>query len=335
MPSHGIFCPNCKEGGVSRSRRKAWMRLIPCSKHFKCNNCDARFISVFGGIIILPLTRLKKAQAVLQTDLTSSTQSPRQKREHGSGKVRKSLTLVRVSLVILAIGSFIIYIGFGGHAVQENSRKFLQFLGITSVPQDAPVTSEPKHSPEGELISTRTDLPKPEEKKEVPDIVPEEGKSPAPKIPAEVAPSPEPESLESSAQPSQIKIKKGETLSKIIVQHYPENQQIGLIAIMLANPEISEDYMIYAGQVIKLPQLDLKDNIIKLQDNFYYGLYGQYYSENDFKKHTLWLDKNNVKFIVRNNKDLAGKNVHLVILGGYEKKEDLKITFQNIKTKSE
>jgi hypothetical protein len=336
MHSQGTICPRCKQMGVPRRRpRKTWMRLIPCSKHFECGNCEARFLSIFGGIMKLPLTRLRKAQGVLQTDLSSSTQSPSKERGHWSGKVRKSLTLVRVSLVILAIGSFIIYIGFGGQAVQENSRKFLQFLRITSVPQDAPVTSEPKHSTEGELVSTRTDLPKPEEKKEVPAIVPEEGQSPVPKIPDEVAPSPEPESLESSAQPFQIKIKKGETLSKIIVQHYPENQQIGLIAIRLANPEISEDYMIYAGQVIKLPQLDLKENIIKLQDNFYYGLYGQYYSETDFKKHTLWLDKKSVKFIVRNTKDLAGKNVHLVILGGYEKKEDLKITLQSLKIKSE
>ena len=116
-------------------------------------------------------------------------------------------------------------------------------------------------------------------------------------IPAEVAPSPEPESLAISTQPSQIKIKRGENLSKIIAQYYPKNQQIGLVAIMLANPEISDDYLIYAGQVIKLPQLDPTDKIIKLQDNFYYSLYGRYYSDNDFKKHKFWLNKKKIKFI--------------------------------------
>ena len=69
---------------------------------------------------------------------------------------------------------------------------------------------------------------------------------------------------------------------------------------MLANPEISNNYLIYAGQVLKLPQLDPTDKIIKLQDNFYYGLYGRYYSDKDFKKHTLWLDKKNVKYLVKN-----------------------------------
>src|SRR5450759_4791679 len=205
MHSQGTICPRCKQMGVpQRLTRKTWMRRIPCSKHFECGNCEARFLSIFGGIMKLPLTRLRETKGIVQTDLTFSNQSPRKERGPWSGKFRKSLTLVGVSLVILALSSFIIYLGFGGQALQENSRIFLQFLRITSVPQDTLVTSEPKHSPEGELVSTKT------------------------------------ESLESSAQPSQIKIKKGENLSKIIAQHYPENQQIGLIAILLANPKISE-----------------------------------------------------------------------------------------------
>jgi len=336
MHSQGTICPRCKQMGVPRRRpRKTWMRLIPCSKHFECGNCEARFVSIFGGIMKLPLTRLREAQGVVQTNLTFSTQSPRKEWGNRSRKVRKSLTSVKVSLVILALGIFIIYQGFGGKAVQEISAKFTQFLRITSPPQDGLVISEPKNSPEGELVSNRKNLPKPEEKKEAPSVLPDEGESSIANIRAKSGPSAALESLAISTQPSQIEIKKGESLSMIISKYYPKNQQIGLIAIILANPEISKDYLIFAGQILKLPQLDLTDNIIKLQDNFYYGLYGQYYSENDFKKHTLWLDKKKVKFIVRNAKDLSGKNVHLVILGGYEKKEDLKITFQNIKTKSE
>jgi|WetSurMetagenome_2_1015567.scaffolds.fasta_scaffold143729_1 hypothetical protein len=282
MDSQGATCPSCKQAKVYRHPRKTWMRCIPNSNYFECHNCYARFLSIFGGIMILPLTRLRGTKGVVQTDLTASTQSPQEERGPRSGKFRKSLTLAGVSLVILALSSVMIYLCFGGQALQEHSRKFLQFLRITSLPQDTLVTSEPKNSPKGELVSTKTDLPKPKEKKEAPSVLPDEGKSLVAKIPSEVAPSPEPESLESSAQPSQIKIKKGETLSKIIAQHYLGKQQIGLIAIILANPEISKDYMINAGQVIKLPQLDLTDNIIKLQDNLYYRLYGQYYSENDF-----------------------------------------------------
>jgi LysM repeat protein len=283
----------------------------------------------------LPLTRPRKAQGVLQPDLTPLTQSPRQERGHWSGKVRKFLTPVKVSLVILALGSFIAYHAFGGHVVQEISRIFRQVTRIASTSQDRLVIPEPKVSPEGELVSNRPTLPKPEAKQEAPPVPPDEGKSPAGQIPAEVAPSPEPKSLAISPQPFLITIKKGESLYRIIARHYKQNQQIGLVAIMLANPEISKDYVIYAGQVLKLPQLDPKGNIIRLQDNLYYGLYGRYYSDNDLKDHTLWLQKKNIKFSVMNTQDVSKKNVHLVILGGYEKKEDLKIALQSVKTNSE
>lgn len=334
MAGHGTICPRCKHGRLYRHQRKTWMRRIPRSKYFECGNCDARFLSIFGRIMKLPLTRLREAPGVLQTDLSCSTQSPGQERAHWFGKIYKYLTPVKISLVILALGSFIIYQGLGGKEMQQIYRRSLQFLPKASTPQDGPIISEPENLPEGELVRNRTNLPKPEEKKEPPSVLPDEGKSAAAHIFAKVAPSPEPESLAIFTQPSQIQIKRGESLARIIAQHYPKNQQIGLVAIMLANPEISNNYLIYAGQVLKLPQLDLTDKIIELQDNSYYSLYGRYYLDDDFKKHKLWLNKKKVKYFVKNNKDLKGKTVHLIILGGYEKKEDLKETLQSIKNNS-
>jgi len=283
----------------------------------------------------LPLTRLREAQGVLQTNLTFSTQSPWKERGNRSGKVRKSLTSVKVSLVLLALGIFIIYQGFGGKAVQEIFPKFPQFLRITSPSQDGLVISEPKNSPEGELVSNRKNLPKPEEKKEAPSVLPDEGKSSIANIRAKSGPSAALESLAISTQPSQIEIKKGESLSIVISKYYPKNQQIGLVAIMLANPEISEDYLIFAGQILKLPQFDPTDKIIKLQNNLCYSLYGRFYSVKELNKSKSWLNKNNIKYLVWNTKDAKKKAIHLVIFGGYEKKDDLKIALQIIKTKSE
>lgn len=282
----------------------------------------------------LPLPHVREAQGVLQTNLTFSTQSPRKERGNRSRKVRKSLTSVNVSLVILALGIFIIYQGFGGKAVQEISSKFTQFLRITSPPHDGLVISEPKNSPEGELVSNRKNLPKPEEKKEAPSVLPDERKSSIANI-RDSGPSDALESLAISTQPSQIEIKKGESLSVVISKYYPKNQQIGLVAIMLANPEISKDYFIFPGQILKLPQLDPADQIIKLQNNLYYSLYGRFYSDKDLNKNMFLLNKNNIKYLVWNTKDAKKKAVHLIIFGGYEKKDDLKIALQIIKTKSE
>jgi hypothetical protein len=333
MSGYGATCPRCKRGRLCRRQRKSWMRLIPYSKQFECDNCDARLLSIFGGIMKLPLTHLKEAQSVSQTDLTSSIQSPMKERARWLGKFCK-LYLVTTGLVILALSSFIIYQGFGGKAVQEISRRFLYFLPKGSTPQDGLIISEPKNLPKGELVTNRTNLPEPEEKKAAPSVLPEERKPSSANILAEAEPSPEKESLANAPQSSQIDIKRGESLARIVAQHYPENEQIGLVAIILANPEIYKDDLIYFRQVLKLPKVNSIDKTIQLQDNLFYILYGRYYSDVDLKMHTLWLNKKKIRFIVRNTKDSKGRNVHRVILGGYETKEELEKAMQSIKTKS-
>src|SRR5271157_5980829 len=251
MSGQEHVCPRCKQEEVRRRRRKTWMRRLPRSKHYECATCATRFLSIFGGIIRLPLTRSRQAPGVLPTDATSATQSPRQERGPWYGKVRQAFTPVKVSLVILVLGSLIIYQGFGGKARQELSRKFRQFLPISSPPQAGPAISEPKNSPEGELVSNGTNLPKPEEKQAAPAVLPDAAKSPPVHIPAQDAPLPGPAPLARPAQFSKIMIKKGDNIGRIIAHYYPDNQQIGLVAIILANPAIHQDNIIYSGQVLK------------------------------------------------------------------------------------
>jgi hypothetical protein len=332
MSGQEHVCPRCKQEEVRRRRRKTWMRRLPRSKHYECGTCATRFLSIFGGIIRLPLTRSRQAPGVLPTDSTSSTQSPQQERGHWYGKVRQSLTPVNVSLVILALGSLIIYQGFGGKALPEISRKYRQFLPITSPPQAGPVISEPKNSPEGALVSTSTNLPKPGEKPEAPAVLPDEGKSHPENRPAQDAPLPAQDPLASAARSVQIEIKKGESLGRIVAHHYPGNKQLGLVAIILANPIIYKDDFIHSGQVLKLPKLDSKDKTIQLQDNLFYSFYGSYYSDADLKKYTLWLNKKQIRFLVRSTKDSKGKEVNRIILGGYETKDNIAKALQSLKT---
>jgi hypothetical protein len=333
MSGHEHVCPRCKREEVRRRRRKTWMRRLPRSKHYECDNCTTRFLSIFGGIIRLPLTRLRQAPGVLPTDSTCSTLSAQQESAPWPGKVRQSFTPVKVSLVILAFGSFIIYQGFWGKALPELSRKYRQFLPITSHPQAGSVISEPKNSPEGELGSNRTNLPIPGEKPAAPAVLPDEGKSPPENIPAKGASLPAQDPLASAPQSLRIKIKKGESLGGIIAHHYPGNTQIGLVAVILANPEIHKDDFIHSGQVLKLPKLDPKDKTIQLQDNLFYGFYGSYYSAADLKRDTLWLNKKQIRFLVRSTQDSKGKNINRVILGGYETKSDIEEALQSVKTK--
>jgi hypothetical protein len=50
----GDSCPQCKEGEVHRVSRRDWMRRLHSSKHYKCNECRARFLTVRKWTIRLP-----------------------------------------------------------------------------------------------------------------------------------------------------------------------------------------------------------------------------------------------------------------------------------------
>jgi hypothetical protein len=42
----GAVCPCCFQGEVERGKHRVWMRLIPYSKHFKCGECGAKFLTI-------------------------------------------------------------------------------------------------------------------------------------------------------------------------------------------------------------------------------------------------------------------------------------------------
>jgi len=41
-------CPYCKSDSYDRAYRKFWMRIIPKSKYYICNNCFRNFLAMFG-----------------------------------------------------------------------------------------------------------------------------------------------------------------------------------------------------------------------------------------------------------------------------------------------
>ena len=48
-------CPICGEGFLERRRRSFWMRLLPGSKHYLCNCCTARYLTIYGRPLKLSL----------------------------------------------------------------------------------------------------------------------------------------------------------------------------------------------------------------------------------------------------------------------------------------
>jgi hypothetical protein len=135
--------------------------------------------------------------------------------------------------------------------------------------------------------------------------------------------------------PTQVLVSNGEGLSKIIARHYPRGQErIVLDAVILANPEISRENIILPGQAIKLPKVNFQEQTVQLQDGLLYGLYGSYYSADSWKGDKLWLEKKDVRFLVRVTQEASCRMIQRVFLGGFATLADLRAAQHLLKTES-
>jgi hypothetical protein len=125
------------------------------------------------------------------------------------------------------------------------------------------------------------------------------------------------------ALPVQVVVKKGDSLGKIITQYYPGQERLGLEAAILANPEISREDVLYPGQTLNLPRIHISAQVVQLQDQLFYALYGRYYSAASWEGDKPWLEKHQVRFLVRKTQEFTGRVMHRVFLGGYETVSDL------------
>jgi hypothetical protein len=150
-----------------------------------------------------------------------------------------------------------------------------------------------------------------------------------PEAPATPAPAASPNAL-----PARVEIQPGEGLAKIIDQYYPGEYRKGLAAIVLANPELDGANVTRPGQVVILPRIDFRSRSVQLQDGLFYTLYGSYYSVASWHGDKPWLEKSGVRFLVRVSRDAAGKTLHRVFLGGYERLEDLRAAQQVMHARS-
>jgi hypothetical protein len=135
------------------------------------------------------------------------------------------------------------------------------------------------------------------------------------------------------ALPPQVVVQKGESLTKIITQYYPGQEKSGLEAAILANPEISREDVIHPGQVLNLPRINVSEQVLFLHDQRLYALYGSYYSAASWAGDKPWLEKNQVRFLVRVTRESTGRVIYRVFLGGYETAEDLKEAQHRLLTK--
>jgi hypothetical protein len=148
------------------------------------------------------------------------------------------------------------------------------------------------------------------------------------------APSPVPStSPKVASAPTELIAQKGDVLNRIVGQKYPENRKLGLAAIILANPQITDEDKVYSGQVLYLPEIHFAKQQIRLKDHRFFVFYGDYLSAGSLKEVTAWLEDKKVDFVVRDTKDSKGNVLHRVFLGGYETEAELEQALGNVNTK--
>ena len=123
--------------------------------------------------------------------------------------------------------------------------------------------------------------------------------------------------------PKELKIERGDTLTKIAAKWYPKNVEIGLVAILLANPETINADLISPGQTLNLPLINPADQTIALRENLFYAFYDSYASMPTLQKTLSWLGHQGVRYVVVNTKNIHGIVTHYVLIGGYEDREYL------------
>jgi type II secretory pathway predicted ATPase ExeA/LysM repeat protein len=131
--------------------------------------------------------------------------------------------------------------------------------------------------------------------------------------------------------PRQIIIKTNDSLSKIASRWYPQDIDLGMEAIILANLRNSKEDLIHPGQILFLPQINFKNGIIKLRDDLYYAPFGHFRSLNTLQEAMSNLSQHKVRYLILNTIDTKGDTIHRVILGGYERSADLEKALRLVK----
>jgi len=143
------------------------------------------------------------------------------------------------------------------------------------------------------------------------------------------APAPSPR-----ATSAQLIAQAGDSLNRIANRNYPDDKKLGLVALILANPEITNENKILPGQTLYLPEISFDKETIRLRDKQFYAIYGRYLTSESLKKDTSMLQKKNVQFVFRDTKDSKRNVVYRVFLGGYGTEAELEKALESVNLKS-
>jgi general secretion pathway protein A len=276
---------------------------VPRNINLLCDN--ALFICMTEGLEKVNPQILKKAWKVLQTDSIWALQAPPTPWRRG--------LLWRSAVACLAS----LLLGFALGQSDLPRHLLAGRLDARSQPLARTTTNSETNL---DLVSKKQTLALPQDHR----VTAEEVSPQVPEPQPSVAPSPampSPEQAVALPQDHRVTAEDG-NLSRIISKFYPNNKEVGLAAVLLANPQITSSDLIYVGQQLILPNIKNTGKIFRLPDAKYYVYYDQYISDSPRQRALKRLQERQVRFVVREAQEL-GVKVYRIFLGGYDQETEL------------
>jgi type II secretory pathway predicted ATPase ExeA len=151
---------------------------------------------------------------------------------------------------------------------------------------------------------------------------PEGQSSPAPTEPANnvVAATSSPAQ---TSRPRQVKVEDNDTLTRIAGCWFPGHRELGVVALLLANPQNLSANRIFVGQKLNLPLIDPDHKTIQVKEGLFYALWEEYPGIQALQKAVSELSRQNVRYTVMNDDTAKGTISYQVLIGAYGSREDL------------
>lgn len=112
-------------------------------------------------------------------------------------------------------------------------------------------------------------------------------------------------------------------LTKIAAKFFPRQPKIGYVALLLANPDLSETDLIYPGQVLRLPEVNPQNGVIKVNGQYFY-LWRRFLGETpELVKFKEKLENAGVRLMVKESRHPEHKTVYRLFVGGYDSEQEL------------
>lgn len=137
-----------------------------------------------------------------------------------------------------------------------------------------------------------------------------------------------------ASRPWQVQVESNDNLTLIANRWFPGQKELGMVALVLANPQTLNSNLIFPGQKLNLPLINPGNQTIQMKEGIFFALWGKYPSIPSLQKAISRLTQQNIRYTVINNDTTKGVISYQVLIGAYASREDLEQALSRVNKQS-